>query len=241
MIVDAQLAVVGSAAAGLLYPAAEILVRHEPVMPPSAFVIAGSAHAAALRRRLEHDPSITVFSESESLDALRLILQHPPKVLALDSAIVKTARGALIVARLKEHKEVDVRVLCEDEQSLPVLLVKQDIALHAASQPLDGCGTRGAKRFAMKADLMVVVDGERSRLVNLSVTGAQLVLPARVQPRQSVLLTLSDGTSDKRFRALVAWSTVELAQSMMKYRAGVSFVDPDVRVIEAFCHQNAVA
>ncbi len=81
-------------------------------------------------------------------------------------------------------------MLCEDEGNLPVLLTQQDIALHAASQPLDGCGTRGAKRFAMKADMEVVVDGERSRLVNLSITGAQLVMPARVQPRQSVLLTL---------------------------------------------------
>jgi hypothetical protein len=112
---------------------------------------------------------------------LRLILQNPPKVLALDSAIVKTARGALI-ARLRAQG-VDVRVLCEDEGHLPVLLSQQDIALHAASQPLDGCGTRGAKRFLMKADMVVVVDGERSRLVNLSDYGAQLVLPARVQPR----------------------------------------------------------
>jgi len=206
---------------------------------PTAFVIAGSAHAAALRRRLEHDPSIAVFSESDSLDALRMILENPPKVLALDSAVVKTARGALIVARLKEFKNVDVRVLCEDEDSLPVLLARQDIALQAASQPLDGCGTRGAKRFPMKADMQVVVDGERSRLVNLSVTGAQLILPARVQPRQSILLTLVDDQSEKRFRALVAWSTVELAQSMMKYRAGVSFVDPDANAIEGFCHRNA--
>ena len=219
---------------------AEKGVIHQPALPPSAFVIAGSAHAAALRRRLEHDPTITVFSESESLDALRLILENPPRVLALDSAVVKTARGALIVARLKEHKGVDVRVLCEDEGSLPVLLTQQDVALHAASQPLDGCGTRGAKRFAMKADMEVVVDGERSRLVNLSITGAQLVMPARVQPRQSVLLTLIDEKSEKRFRALVAWSTVELAQSMVKYRAGVSFVDPDPGAIEAFCHRNAM-
>jgi hypothetical protein len=68
-------------------------------MPPStAFVIAGASHAA-LRVRLESDPAITVFSESESLDALRLILENPPNVLALDSAIVNTARGAQIVAR----------------------------------------------------------------------------------------------------------------------------------------------
>ncbi len=90
----------------------------------------------------------------------------------------------------------------------------------------------------MKPDMEVVVDGERSRLVNLSVTGAQLVMPARVQPRQSILLTLVDHTTEKRVRALVAWSTVELAHSEIKYRAGVSFVDPDSSVIEGFCHRN---
>ena len=214
-------------------------VHHHPNSSMTAFVIAGSAHASALRRRLEHDPLIRVFAESESLEALRMVLENPPKILALDSAVVKTARGALIVARLKEHKGVDVRVLCEDEGSLPVILTEHDIALQAASQPLEGCGTRGAKRFAMKADMEVVVDGERSSLVNLSVTGAQLVLPARVQPRQSVLLTLIDHTAEKRFRALVAWSTVELAQSTLKYRAGVSFVDPDTTVIEGFCQRNS--
>jgi hypothetical protein len=204
----------------------------------TAFVIAGSAHAAALRRRLEQDPLVKVFAESESLEALRMVLENPPKVLALDSAVVKTARGALIVARLREHKGVDVRVLCEDEGNLPVILSQQDIALHAASQPLEGCGTRGAKRFPMKAGMEVVVDGERSRLVNLSITGAQLVMPARVQPRQSILLTLVDHAAEKRFRALVAWSTVELAQSEIKYRAGVSFLDPDTGIIEGFCHRN---
>lgn len=216
-------------------------VLHQPASSsPKAFVIASAAHATALRRRLEHDPTITVFSESESLEALRLILENPPKVLALDAAIVKTARGALIVARLKEHAGVDVRVLTEDEASLPVLLVEHEIALHAASQPIEGCGTRGAKRFPMKPDVEIVVDGERSRLVNLSATGAQLVLPARVQPRQSVRLTLIGEKAEKRFSALVAWSTVELAHSAVKYRAGVNFIDPDAVAIEAFCLRHSV-
>lgn len=209
--------------------------------PSTAFVIAGSSHAAALRRRLEHDPTITVFSESESLDALRLILEHPPAVLAFDAAIVNTARGALIVSRLREQSGVDVRVLCEDEAHLPLLLTREDIALHAASQPIDGCGTRGAKRFPMKSDVEVTVGGERSLLVNLSVTGAQLVLPARVQPQQSIRVTLVEAETEQRFSALVAWSTVELAKSMVKYRAGVSFVNPDTGAIEAFCVRNCVA
>jgi hypothetical protein len=207
----------------------------------TAFVIAGATHATALRRRLEHDPSITVFSESESLDALRLILDDPPGMLALDSAIVNTARGALIVSRLKEHNGVDVRVLSEDEASIPLLLAREDMALHAASVPIEGCGTRGAKRFPMKSDVEVVVDGERSLLVNLSVTGAQLVLPARVQPKQSIRVTLVEDQGERRFSALVAWSTVEFAKSMMKYRAGVSFVDPDTGAIEAFCLRHTAA
>lgn len=217
------------------------MLQNTVTPPPTTFVIAGAAHALALRRRLEHDPTITVFSESESLDALRLILEHPPNVLALDSAVVNTARGALIVARLKEHQGVDVRVLCEDETHCPLLLAREDIALHAASQPIEGCGTRGAKRFPMKSGAEAVVDGERSLLVNLSITGAQLVLAARVQPRQSIFVTLIDGKAERRFSALVAWSTVELAKSIVKYRAGVSFVDADTGAIEAFCLRNSAA
>jgi hypothetical protein len=205
-----------------------------------AFVIAGSSHATALRRRLAHDPTITVFSESESLDALRKIVDNPPKVLALDWSLVNTARGALIVSRLKEHAGVDVRVLREDEAHIPLLLGQTDIKLHAASHPIDGCGTRGAERFPMKSGAEAVVDGERSLLVNLSITGAQLVLISRVQPRQSVFVTLVDQSPERRFSALVAWSTVEIAQSMMKYRAGVSFVNPDTGAIEAYCVRNAV-
>lgn len=215
------------------------MLHHPTSSPASAFVIAGSGHAAALRRRLEHDSTIAVFSESESLEALRLIMENPPKILALDSAVVRTARGALIVSRLKEHAGVDLRVLTEDEANLPLLLVEHGIGLRAASHPLEGAGTRAATRFAMKVDVEVVVDGERSQLVNLSITGAQLVLPSRLQPRQSVRLTLVDEKSQKRYSALVAWSTLELAQSAVNYRAGVSFVDPDVTAIEAFCLRNA--
>jgi hypothetical protein len=209
--------------------------------PPTAFVIAGASHATALRRRLESDSTIRVFSESESLDALRLILEDPPSMLALDSAVVKTARGALIVSRLKEHNSVDVRVLSEDESNIPLLLAREGMALHAASRPIEGCGTRGAKRFPMKSDVEVVVDGERSLLVNLSATGAQLVVPARVQPKQSIRVTFVEEQTERRFSALVAWSTVEFAKSMMKYRAGVRFIDPDPAVIEAFCLRHTAA
>lgn len=202
---------------------------------PSAFVVAGSAHVAALRKRLRDDPTVTVFCETESLEALRPILSCPPKVLALDSAVVGTARGALLVSRLKETGGVDVRVLTEDEACLPLLLAHPGVGLHAASRPIDGCGTRAAKRFQMKPEAGVAIDGERSRLVNLSTSGAQVIVPARVQPGQNVRVTLLEEAANRRFQALVAWSVVEMAQSAVQYRAGVAFVDPVTAIIEAFC------
>lgn len=208
---------------------------------PSAFVIAGSSYVAALRKQLCDDPTVTVFSETESLDALRLILSRPPKMLALDSAIVRTARGALLVSQLKEAGGMDVRVLTEDESSLPLLLAQPDIGLHAGSRPLDGCGTRVAKRFPMNPEAGVVIDGERSRLVNLSTSGAQIIVPARIQPGQNVRLTLIDEAAETRLQASVAWSTVEIGQSAVRYRAGVAFVNPAVSVLEAFCRRHEVS
>jgi DNA-binding NarL/FixJ family response regulator len=204
----------------------------------ASYVIAGSAHAGALRRRLEHDPSVTVFCESESLEALRMIQQHAPRVLLLDPALVRTARGAQIVARVKEYPYVDVRVLSQDSGNLPLLLSRHDLALHTASHPLDAFGTRAAHRFAMRSDVQVVVDGERGFLVDLSTAGAQVLTHTRVEPRQSVSVTLADDNEEREVHGLVAWSTVELARSAVSYRAGVSFVDADAGTIDAFCRRN---
>lgn len=211
----------------------------EPGGTPTTCVIAASAHASALKRRLERDSTILVFSESESLDVLRLITATPPKVLALGASIVKTARGGLIISRVKDVASVDIRVLKEDDANLPLLLMRQDIALHAASTPLKTYGLRAATRYPMKTDVHVTIDGESSRLVDLSIGGAQLVVPTRIQPRQSVRLTLIEDKPGKGFRARVAWSTAELAQSVLRYRAGLAFLEPDRDAIEAFCLRNA--
>jgi hypothetical protein len=207
---------------------------------PSAFIVAGAAHATALRKRLADDPSVLVFAESESLVALRAILSRPPKVLALDTAVVRTARGALLVSRLKEH-EVDVRVLTNGDDNLPLLLTQPITALLTVSTPLEEkCGTRGARRFPM-SNKEAVIDGERSELVNLSVTGAQVILPARLQPRQSIRFILFDGKSEIRFRAQVAWSSIELLASAVRYRVGVAFTDPDEKALEVFCNRHGQA
>ena len=105
------------------------------MVAPSVVIITGSEHAAAFRKRLGTDPTVALFVESESLRALEAIQHRPPKFLALDRAFIATARGAVIVARVKTDPhlaDVDVRVLTEDEATLPLILSQRVASAEAA-------------------------------------------------------------------------------------------------------------
>jgi hypothetical protein len=211
-------------------------------------LIAKSEFVGALQKRLEGDPTAHIFADSDSLAALEVILAQRPKVVALDLAFATTSRGAALIARVKADPllaAVDVRLLSEDETKLPVLLghsaASIDVAMATGSRPLDRCGTRRAPRFRMKPDAEIVVNGESSRLVNLSTTGAQILCPLRLQPEQTVRLLLTDGTTETRLRARVAWSSLEVTGGAIKYRAGVDFADPAVQRIEEYCLRHATS
>jgi PilZ domain-containing protein len=203
----------------------------------STFVIASGAHVEALRKRLSHDPTAIVFSEAESLVALRAMLSRPPSVLVLDAEVARTARGALIVSQLQEQS-IDVRVLAHDSSGTPLLLSQPDAPLHAVSHPIeDGGGTRTARRFPM-TDQEAVIDGSRSQLVNLSTSGAQVIVAARMQPNQSVRFILYDDHGHVRFNGQVAWASIEMILSAVQYRAGIAFTNPDKKFLEKFCKRH---
>jgi hypothetical protein len=85
----------------------------------------------------------------------------------------------------------------------------------------------------------VVVNGENARLVNMSATGAQMLLATRVRPDEALRLALVDATGEVRARAVVAWSSFEPAASGIHYRAGLEFVNTALPPIEAFCARHA--
>lgn len=217
------------------------------MITPLVVVIAKSELVPPLRKRLPAGPAVAVFPVSESLRALEAILERPPKMLALDSAFLTTARGASLVARVQADPQltgIDVRVLPRDEAELALVLSQQAPSLEDAMltvfQPLDRCGTRRAVRFSMKPEVGVVVNGNPSQLIDLSVTGAQVLAPTRLQPDQSVRIALINGSAQTNFRGLVAWSAAELAGAGVQYRAGVEFTDPDPQILEAFCLRHAM-
>jgi hypothetical protein len=152
-------------------------------------------------------------------------------VLVLDSAFVMTSRGAMLVAQVKRDpslRGVDLRVMNQDDDKLPLGRARRVTAIEAmlleTSQPLDHCGTRRAVRWEMNGGLEILVNSKTGHLVNLSSTGAQILVAAHVRPLEMLRLTVLDGSRDIRLRARVAWCAAETAGSRMQYRAGIEFV-----------------
>jgi len=212
-------------------------------MGPSVIVIARAEHEVALRKRLGSEPSVALFSDADALKAFDAVDAHPPKILALDRTFAFTARGAALVSRLKGDQRmgaIDLRVLTEDETNSPAILeTKTTLGLEGAvlktSHPLDYCGTRRAPRFPITDNAGVVVNGENGTLVNLSSTGAQLLVHMRLRPSEPLRLALVDSDAEVKVRGVVAWSSVEADNGALAYRAGVEFINPDALSLDAFC------
>ncbi len=214
--------------------------------PPIGALVVKAAQASFFRQRLADEPRIVFFADSDSLHALNAVLAHPPEILALDPAFASTARGASLISAVKGEPALgatEVRVLIEDESNVPLLLhhplTAPRTALLQASRPLDRAGTRRAIRYPM-SKRAVVVNGEPGHLVDLSVSGAQVLATVRLQPGQSIRVVI-ESASQTRGHGTVAWSVAIPTAAGIRYRAGIEFVNPDTALLEAFCRRHGQA
>lgn len=86
---------------------------------------------------------------------------------------------------------------------------------------------RYAPRVPVVQGLEVLLDGSPATLVDVSVTGAQVVSSTVLKPNQRVRVVLPDERHPIRCAANVAWATLELLHTGPQYRAGLSFADPN--------------
>ncbi|MDO8681227.1 MAG: PilZ domain-containing protein [Acidobacteriota bacterium] len=207
----------------------------------SAVVITRPAHVVTMRKRLLGDAShVEVFSE-DSLQVFDELLAHPPRMLAIHQSFAASSRGATLVARLQSEarlKSVEVRVLIEDDDKMPLILSEMSFspekALFETSRPLDRAGTRQAARYPMHRRA-IFVNGEGGHLIDLSVSGAQVQVLTRLRPSQVIRMILPDDSGELRSRGTVAWSIAVPEGGTIQYRAGIEFINPNAVGLSAFC------
>ena len=215
------------------------------VSQPCTVLIAAQALMPALKERTATDGhELLAFPESDALRALDVITKRRPAVVALDRAFAASPRGAALINRIKADPSLvhsEIRVVSHDSHYARVVSGREsssDVAGGISDAPtqmaqaLDECGTRGTPRVTMAKGVEVLIDGNAAVLVDLSISGAQVLSATVLKPNQRVRLTLSDTRGVVRLSGTVAWATFEIPP---RYRAGVEFVaGGDSAAIEAY-------
>jgi PilZ domain len=196
-----------------------------------------------LRAELDARPNARIFAEADFLRALETIISDAPQLIAINPEFAATARGASLVARVRTDLRLsgsEVRAFAtglEGGGAFSVPLAPAVRSTPAVLQPLDRCGTRSATRFPMSSEAEIRVNGCPSRLVNLSVTGAQVLAPFRLRPSEGVRLMLIEESTETRLSGTVAWATLEIAKGAggQRYRFGMEFRNPNSLTLERYC------
>ena len=87
---------------------------------------------------------------------------------------------------------------------------------------------RRAERLTVHEGVAVKLDGNLAMLVDLSLTGAQVLSPKIVRPGRRVWMSIMDD-GGRPFAATVVWTSFEVprGKEIPEYRAGVTFSDAD--------------
>jgi hypothetical protein len=208
-------------------------------------VIASAPMVSAWRVLLDGQPNTRIFSETDFLTALDAIITDRPEVIALDPMFAATARGAALVSRVKADPALqssEIRTLVRDGIDSPMVSPSSDTdgASALQSQPLDTCGTRRAPRYPMGTEVDAKVNGTAGRLVNLSITGSQMLADIRLRPSEGIRVALADESSDLRLSGTIAWVSLEIAarSAGQRYRFGVEFRNADAQQLDEFCMRH---
>jgi len=224
------------------------------VSQPCTVLIAAPDLLPTLKERTStSDGELLAFTDAEALKALEVITKRRPAVVALERLFAATPRGAALINRIKADPSLsgsEIRVISHDTEYTRVSARRPDpspagtgaavAAVTAASKapPLDQRGTRRAVRHKVAGQVDVLVDGNPATLVDVSTIGAQLVTAVVLKPNQRIRIALPEGTGAIRFNASVAWAKFEIDKRGPRYRAGITFVNADPAVLEAYCARH---
>ena len=178
-------------------------------------------------------------SEADVVVDLTSIAQEEEKQLAIERrirALELALRDAETRAESAEQELERHRLSAAGEPSgnqLETAAPAEVVTAAESSEQFRG-PSRGARRVSFRADIAVQIDGNPGKLVDLSMTGAQVLTPAAINPNRLVSVTLPLGDSALSCKAKVAWSRLEPRSGQLWYRAGVQFTTADQQGLESF-------
>ena len=215
-------------------------------------LIAPAELVTALKTETDFRADILVFADTDVGPAFQAITDHHPTIVLLQRDVLATPRAAELIGRIRTDLDptvshVQIRVLSNVVAYVQRASGREQGKLDATTAvpgdplPQEYDDRRWARRCRMRPDVKMRVDSTPARLSDLSLTGAQLVMPALLRPSQRVRIQMSDDQQVLSVAATVIWASLEPsrgADTPTGYRVGVTFIDADPKTLEAFCARN---
>ncbi|HEX6212185.1 MAG TPA: PilZ domain-containing protein [Methylomirabilota bacterium] len=200
-------------------------------------VIAPAELMSALVERLEAHGELVPCPASDVPRALEIVYERLPHRVVIERLFAASARGAALVTRLRADPALaglEIHLVAHDSdetRAIPRDAAGGSAGDSVSGEPdaLDHHGTRRAPRAEMKETMEILVDGNPTRLVDLSTLGAQVISATVLKPNQRVRVAMVDERVTLRFHATVVWATFELPRGRPapQYRAGLEFSGAD--------------
>ena len=226
-------------------------------MTASSIVVIGPAETLpVLCERLDSGAELHTFTDHEALEALDHVIRVKPRIVALEQEFSATSRGRALLNRINDDPSLvhcEIRVVAHDSTgsriarrgaSVGPAIAVEDLQTVAggptpAAAPLDRRGTRRAPRVVVREGVEVLVDGNPTSLVDISVVGVQVVSPKLLRPNQRVRVALPEGTSTIRCDGAIAWASFEMPKGQSpRYRAGIDLSGADARAVTAYIERH---
>ena len=219
------LTVVGSVDAALASIAQRVpeVILISPLMPPQ--------EEAALVARLRDLPKARCVQT--------LIAPHIPR----QAAAAPPSRWWARQDDVSDDGSDDVRKEFASELATYLKIVRDRRVEVALFDELSPSERRAAVRLATVRDARLALDGTTVDVVDLSVTGAQVLAPLKLVPGQVVQVLFRDQRRAMECSAAIVWGALEGADAArgVRYRAGLDFRDGDPDFLAQLCAGRALA
>ena len=216
-------------------------------------VIASPEVAGRLKSAKDLLKGILLFADVDVAAAFKAILRHHPSFVVIQRDLLATPRLAELIGQIRTDPDATVSQLqirvTSDVLDYVQLVSRRtqaglDAALAAPGDPLpqEYEDQHWARRFQTHESIDVQVGGTAARLADLSLTGAQVVVPMRLRPNQLVRVLIADDVQVLQLAAQVVRASLEPSldpETPPACRAGLTFIDSDREALAAVCQRRA--
>jgi hypothetical protein len=211
-------------------------------------LIAAPAYLEALKERREFKDALP-FADIDALRAFDAIARQRAEVVVIESGFASTSRGTALINRIKADPLLggcDIRVLevdaaevpeAKEEVAEPDTLAEVNVAPSPAAPPVPERTAPVATKPEIAGGVELLIDGNSVTLIELTTTGAQVTSTTSLKPQQRVRVTLP-GSTPINLNGEIAWAMFEMPSGGHRYRAAVTFLNPDTARIAAFIEAN---